>query len=65
REMIVEVDYPGRGAYKTVGCPIKLSDSPAHIHRPPTLGEHSEEVLATHCGIDADTAARLRKEGVI
>jgi formyl-CoA transferase len=28
REMIVDVDYPTRGTYQTVGCPIKLSDSP-------------------------------------
>ncbi len=33
REMIVELDYPTRGAYQTVGCPIKLSDSPAEISR--------------------------------
>jgi formyl-CoA transferase len=26
--MIVDVDYPTRGTYQTVGCPIKLSDSP-------------------------------------
>ncbi|HSG94916.1 MAG TPA: formyl-CoA transferase, partial [Afifellaceae bacterium] len=26
---IVEVDHPERGKYLTVGCPIKLSDSPA------------------------------------
>ncbi len=65
RDMIVEVDYPGRGAYQTVGCPIKLSDSPADIRRPPTLSEHTDEVLAEHCGIDAETAARLREEGVI
>ena len=65
RDMIVDVDYPGRGTYQTVGCPIKLSDSPAEIHRPPTLGEHNEEVLAEHCGVDAETAARLREDGVI
>ena len=34
REMIVDVDYPTRGTYQTVGCPIKLSDSPA-IGEPP------------------------------
>ena len=37
REMIIDIDYPPRGKYKTVGCPIKLSDSPANIKRPPTL----------------------------
>ena len=65
RNMIVDVDYPGRGAYKTVGCPIKLSDSPAEIRRPPTLSEHTDEVLAEHCGVDARIAARLREQGVI
>src|SRR4051794_24623711 len=45
REMIVDVDYPTRGTYQTVGCPIKLSDSPAEVVRPPLLGEHTAEVL--------------------
>jgi formyl-CoA transferase len=46
REMIVDVDYPGRGTYMTPGCPIKLSDSPVLVERPPTLGEHTEQILA-------------------
>src|SRR6202162_4055196 len=45
RDMIVDVDFPTRGTYQTVGCPIKLSDSPAEIIRPPLLGEHTDEVL--------------------
>jgi formyl-CoA transferase len=44
--MIVEVDHPERGAFKTVGCPFSLSDSPVEITRPPLLGEHNAEVLA-------------------
>jgi formyl-CoA transferase len=43
--MIVEVDHPGRGKFKTVGCPFTLSDSPVEITRSPLLGEHNEEVL--------------------
>src|ERR1700750_3044645 len=43
--MIVEVDHPVRGAFKTVGCPFTLSDSPVEITRPPLLGEHNDEVL--------------------
>ncbi len=42
---IVEVDHPGRGAYLTVGNPIKLSDSPTEVVRSPLLGEHNEEIL--------------------
>ncbi|MGA9859907.1 MAG: formyl-CoA transferase [Solirubrobacteraceae bacterium] len=44
--MIVEVDHPERGTFKTVGCPFTLSDSPVEVKRSPLLGEHSEEVLA-------------------
>jgi formyl-CoA transferase len=65
REMIVDVDYPIRGTYQTVGCPVKLSDSPAAITRPPLLGEHTDELLTTLCGVDPDQVKRLREGGVI
>jgi formyl-CoA transferase len=65
REMIVDLDYPTRGTYKTVGCPIKLSDSPVAVTRPPLLGEHSAEVLHDLCGIDPDEVAKLRNAGIV
>jgi formyl-CoA transferase len=65
RDMIVDIDYPTRGTFQTVGSPIKLSDSPVTVTRPPLLGEHSAEVLGELCGVDADTISRLRKAGVI
>ena len=65
REMIVELDYPNRGAYQTVGCPIKLADSPAEINRPPLLGEHTEALLGELCGLDPDEVKRLREDGVV
>jgi formyl-CoA transferase len=65
REMIVDIDYPTRGTYQTVGCPIKLSDSPAEITRPPLLGEHSDQVLAELCGVTTDELQRLRESGVM
>jgi formyl-CoA transferase len=43
---VVEVDHPARGTFKTVGCPLKLSDSPVTVNRSPLLGEHTDEVLA-------------------
>src|ERR1700758_4664630 len=52
RDMILDIDYPTRGTYKTVGCPIKQSDSPAAVPRPPLLGEHTEALLGDLCGID-------------
>jgi formyl-CoA transferase len=65
REMIVDVDYPTRGAYRTVGCPIKLSDSPAGVTRPPLLGEHTAELLHDLCGVDPDDVTRLKEQGVV
>ena len=65
RDMIVDVDFPTRGTFQTVGCPIKLSDSPAEVTRPPLLGEHTNEVLATLCGVDPDELKRLRENGAI
>ena len=65
RDMIVDVEYPKYGTYKTVGCPIKLSDSPAEITRPPELGEHSEEILHELCGVTAKDFAKLKADGVV
>jgi formyl-CoA transferase len=65
RDMIVDVDFPVRGTYQTAGCPIKLSDSPAEIVRPPLLGEHTAELLASLCGIGPGEFARLRETGVV
>jgi formyl-CoA transferase len=65
REMIVDLDYPPRGTYQTVGCPIKLSDSAAPITRPPQLGEHTEELLGTLCDLAPEDVRQLRKRGVV
>jgi formyl-CoA transferase len=62
-EMIVTVDHPERGSFRTVGSPLKLSDSPVTVERSPLLGEHNEEIYAGDLGLP-DLAA-LRSDGVI
>lgn len=49
REMIVEVDGPTPDQpLKVAGVPVKLSRTPGRVaRRAPTLGEHSEEILAS------------------
>ena len=42
---VVEVEHPTRGAYLTVGNPIKLSASATEVTRAPLLGEHTDEIL--------------------
>jgi formyl-CoA transferase len=65
REMIVDIAYPPRGTYQTVGCPIKLSASPAVIRRPPMLGEHTEALLQALCGTGPEEVRQLRERGVV
>jgi formyl-CoA transferase len=65
RDMILDVEYPTRGTYQTVGCPVKLSDSPAEVTRPPLLGEHTAELLSSLCGVSADEVQRLRTLDVV
>jgi formyl-CoA transferase len=65
REMIVDVDYPTRGTYQTVGCPVKLSDSAVAVTRPPQLGEHTADLLGEIGGLDSDEIRRLRDDGVV
>ncbi len=60
---IVEVDHPERGSYLSVGCPIKMSDSPVEVTRSPLLGEHTYEVLAGVLGYTADEIAAIKASG--
>ena len=62
---IVEVDHPTRGAYLTVGNPIKLSDSPADVGRSPLLGEHTDEVLQAVLGMTAAETDAARGDGAV
>ncbi len=62
---IVEVDHPERGKYLSVGCPVKLSDSPAEVTRSPLLGEHTTEILAKVLGYSGDDLDRVVKSGAV
>lgn len=46
RRMVVELDHPTLGRTRTLGSPIKMSEtSPRVERRAPLLGEHTREVL--------------------
>lgn len=47
RGMVVELEHPLLGVVKSIGNPIKLSDTgPTYRRYPPRLGEHNEEIRA-------------------
>ena len=62
---VVEVDHPTRGAYLTIGNPIKLSDSPVEVARSPLLGEHTDEILSTVLEMSESEIDSAKADGVV
>jgi crotonobetainyl-CoA:carnitine CoA-transferase CaiB-like acyl-CoA transferase len=49
-----------------LGIPFKFSRTPCGVRRPPpTLGEHTDEILAQELGMDAAAIAALRRDHVL
>ena len=60
RDMVVEIEHPVAGRIRNIGVPVKLSETPGQIRRPaPTLGQHTDEVLA-ELDFTAEAIANLR-----
>jgi crotonobetainyl-CoA:carnitine CoA-transferase CaiB-like acyl-CoA transferase len=64
--LLQDVDYPGLPSPAPIaGIPVFLSRTPAQIrHRPPQLGEHTEEILGS-LGYDAQAISDLRRLGTV
>jgi formyl-CoA transferase len=65
RGMIFTVPHKGRGSFKSVGCPLRLSDSPVEYATSPLLGEHTEEVLTTMLGYSKEDVKKMKAQGAI
>jgi len=66
RGALVESDHPVAGRVRSVGPPVRMSDTPGRVRTPaPLLGEHTEEVLSSRLGLTAAEITRLRHAGVI
>ena len=66
RGMNIELPHALAGDVPLIASPIKLSQTPvSYSHAPPTLGEHSEAVLADVLGLAADEIAELRQRGIV
>jgi crotonobetainyl-CoA:carnitine CoA-transferase CaiB-like acyl-CoA transferase len=65
RDMIVELDHPSAGLVKTLGHPVKFSETPASIRSAaPVLGQHSREVLS-EAGYDGETIDAMISAGAV
>lgn len=65
REMVVEVDHTRIGPMRTLGLPVKFSETPGRVHgAAPLLGEHSRAILA-EAGYDAAAIDDLIARGIV
>ncbi|PZC90436.1 CaiB, acyl-CoA transferasecarnitine dehydratase [Pyrenophora tritici-repentis] len=66
RNMVKEVDHPTCGPIKLVNTPVKWSETKPEIRLPPpTLGQHTDEILSDTLGMSKDEVKGLRAEGVV
>ena len=64
--MVTEVEHPFCGPMKLVSSPVKFSDAEPSIRSaPPTLGQHTDEVLTDMLGMGKGEIESLKSEGVV
>jgi crotonobetainyl-CoA:carnitine CoA-transferase CaiB-like acyl-CoA transferase len=65
QQMRITIEHPQHGPLDVLGFPIKFTDDPCRVHRPPpVLGADTTEVL-TELGFDDAAIARLRSHSVV
>ena len=66
RNVQIEVPHPTAGNMKLVASPMKLSKTPTEVRMaPPTLGQHTNEVLHDRLNFNSETIEELRRKGII
>ncbi|MBQ4507216.1 MAG: CoA transferase [Firmicutes bacterium] len=63
RHMIVDMEHPVAGKYKTIGNPLKMGQDEIY-NCPPTIGQHNDEILAS-LGYSKEDIEALRESKTI
>jgi crotonobetainyl-CoA:carnitine CoA-transferase CaiB-like acyl-CoA transferase len=62
----VDMDHPVAGSVPTVASPMRFSETPVEYrHAPPTLGQHTDEVLKGLLKMGDAELERLRVAKII
>ena len=66
RGLTVSLDHAAAGPIDLVASPLRLSATPPEYRNaPPTLGQHTEEILKGVLGLSSGDIEALRKDGVL
>ncbi|OTA87767.1 hypothetical protein M434DRAFT_23862 [Hypoxylon sp. CO27-5] len=66
RNMVAEINHDQCGPIKLVNTPVKYSESKPGIRTaPPTLGQHTDEILTDFLGLESDEVAALKEKGAV
>lgn len=64
--MVTEVEHPECGPIKLVNTPIKYSEATPGVRTPPpTLGQHTDEILGQVLNYREADIAKLKEDGVV
>ncbi|CAB3753703.1 CaiB/BaiF CoA transferase family protein [Paraburkholderia humisilvae] len=66
RGMQIDLPHPSGGTVKLVRNPVRMTETPPRaVAHPPTLGEHTDDVLRSVLGYDDAQIAALRAQQVV
>jgi crotonobetainyl-CoA:carnitine CoA-transferase CaiB-like acyl-CoA transferase len=66
RGMKIEIDHALAGKVPLVASPMRFSGTPLEFKSPPpTLGQHTDEILRTFLGMSPADIGKLRADGVV
>ncbi|MCH2265722.1 MAG: CoA transferase [SAR324 cluster bacterium] len=68
REMEISMPHPlaGKGEVSLIGSPLKMSETPvSYRNAPPTLGQHTNQILEELLGMDEVECRKLAEKGIV
>jgi crotonobetainyl-CoA:carnitine CoA-transferase CaiB-like acyl-CoA transferase len=66
RGVQIDMPHPTAGTMKLVGSPMRLSQTPVELRlAPPTLGQHTQEILSKRLNMDSKAIQLLQEKGIV